>query len=234
MRLRWGLYLAILVAPVISATTIDLSSETSILVHTGDTLIFQVSTGSFGVNAAAFGLPLYPEDVSFALASDPLSGLGGFSATLESADGEVSVGFDSLTSGLGFFQGTGYAGDVSTLQGYLRLSPLLSEALFSAPSAIIALRNEGADVTVGLSSYLLRQDLYVGLSAGPLSVGAAPGLVELKTQETVLSAKAFGTPLDLAPDSAVPEPQTGGLLFGGGALLCGLSAVLARITRGRA
>src|ERR1017187_4123031 len=67
MRLRWGLYLAILVAPVISATTIDLSSETSILVHTGDTLIFQVSTGSFGVNAAAFGLPLYPEDVSFAL-----------------------------------------------------------------------------------------------------------------------------------------------------------------------
>jgi hypothetical protein len=233
MRLRWGLYLAILAAPAMGAATIDVSAETSAVVHTGDTLVFQMLTWNFGVNAAAFGLPVYPTDVNFALVSAPLSVAGGFAATLESADRSVSVAFGNLTFSPGFFQGSGYAGEVSTLEGYLHLSPLLSEALFSAPSAVIALRNEGPDVTVGLAPYLLRQDLYASLSGGPLSVGALPGLVDLEGRVSRAGLMNFGGAVNFAADSEVPEPQSGRLLFGGGVLLCGLSAVLARVSRGR-
>ena len=233
MILRWGIYLAILVAPAIGAATIDVSAETSAVVHTGDTLVFQLLTWNFGVNAAAFGLPVYPTDVSFALVSAPLSVAGGFAATLESADRAVSVAFDSLTFGPGSFQGSGYAGEVSTLQGYLRLSPLLSEVLFSAPSAVIALRNDGPDVRIGLDPYVLRQNLYTSLSGGPLSVGALPGSVDLESPVNLASLMDLGGAVTFAADAAVPEPQTGGLLFGGGVLLCGLSVVLGRVSRKR-
>jgi hypothetical protein len=233
MILRWGLCLAILVAPEIGAATIDVSSMSSAVVHTGDTLVFQLLTWNFGVNAAPFGLPVYPTDVSFALVSAPLSVAPGFAATLESADRAVSVAFDSPTFGPGYFQGSGYEGEVATLQGYLHLSPLLSEELFSAPSAVIALRNQGPDVTIGLPPYLLRQDLCASLSGGPLSVGAIPGFVELESQGNGARLLGFRGPVNFAADSQVPEPRSGGLLFGGGVLLCGLSVVLARVSRGR-
>jgi hypothetical protein len=233
MILRWGLCLAILVAPAAGAATIDVSAETSAVVRTGDTLVFQLLAWNFGVNAAAIGLPVYPTDVTFALVSAPLSVAPGFAATLESADRAVSVAFDSLTFGPGHFQGSGYEGEVSTLQGYLRLSPLLSEALFSAPSAFIALRNDGPDVTIGLPPYLLRQNLYASLSGGPLSVGALPGSVAQESPVNPASSTDFGGAASFAADAAVPEPQPGGLLFGGGVLLCGLSVVLGRVARRR-
>jgi hypothetical protein len=233
MKLRWGLYIAILAAPALGAATIDVSSETSTLVRTGDTLVFQLLTWNFGVNAAAFGLPLSPTDVSFQLVSAPLSLGGGFAATLESADRGVSVPFDSLSFGLGFMQSAEYAGEVSTLQGFLSLSPLLAESLFSDGTAVIALRNEGQDVTVGLSPYVLRNDLYTSLSGGPLSVGALPGPVELETQENRARLLNWGGPVSFGGDTTVPEPQSAWLFLGGGALLCGLSRVLARVSRRR-
>src|SRR5450755_1722207 len=101
MRLRWGLYFAILAAPAMRAGTIDVSTAPSVVVRTGDTLVFQLLTWNFGVNAATFGLPVYPTDVNFALVSAPLeskaSGAGEFAATLESADHAVSVAFGDLT-----------------------------------------------------------------------------------------------------------------------------------------
>ena len=198
------------------ASILDVSSETSIVVPTGDTLIFRLLTGSYGVNAALQDLPLYPTDFNFALVSAPLSGAAGFAASVESADGTVSVALDNLTFGPGNLQSSGHTGAVSVLQGHLHLSSLLDSArLFSGSSVVIALLNEGPDITVGLAPYLLRQDLFASLSGGPLSVGARPGSVEL------------------GADSEVPEPQTFLLLFGGGALLCGLSAVLARVSRRR-
>jgi hypothetical protein len=212
-------------APATGASTIDVSTETSLMMRTGDTLVFHLFTWNFGVNAAAFSLPVFPADVSFALASAPLSGAGRFAATLESEDGTVSVAFGNLTFSPGRFHGSGYAGEVSTLEGYLHLSPLLSGELFSAPSAVIALRNEGPDVTVGLAPYVLRQDLYGSLSGGPLSVGAIPGWVDLENS---------GEAVNFAAASKVPEPRSGWLLLGGGVLLCGLSVVLARFSRGRA
>jgi hypothetical protein len=232
MILRWGICLAILAAPPIGASTLDVSSETSIVVHAGDTLIFQLLTGSFGVNAALQDQSPYPTDLSFALVTAPLGEAAGFAATVESADGTVAVALDSLTFGLGNLQSSGYTGAVSVLQGALHLSSLLDSArLFSGSSVVVTLLNEGPDVTVGLAPYLLRQDLFASLSAGPLSVGAITGSVELESPDKPMNLKRFGGMGPLAVDSEVPEPQTFGLLFGGGALLCGLSAVLTRVSR---
>ncbi len=80
----------------------------------------------------------------------------------------------TLTFHSGFFQGSAYSGEVSTLEGELPLPPLLSAALLEGPFIVLALRNEGPDVRLGLDPYVLRQDLYAGLSGGPLSVGAVP------------------------------------------------------------
>jgi hypothetical protein len=233
MRLRWGLYLAFLTAPVLGASTLDVSTQTSAVMHTGDTLILQLSTWNFAANTAAFGLPAYPAAVNFALLSAPLVGAGTFAATLQSADGSVSVALGDLAFATGYFQGTGYTGEVSTLQGYLPLSPVLSAELFNGSTAFILLRNEGPDVTLGLAPYVLRQDLYASLSDGPLSVGALPGLVDLESRGNQARSMNLGGTLGPADVSQVPEPRSGGLLLGGGALLCGLSLLLARLSRGR-
>jgi hypothetical protein len=203
------------------------------VVGTGDTLIFQLLTWNFALNAARQNLPLYPADVDFALMSAPLGGAAGFVATVESADGTVSVALDNLSFGPGYLQSSGYTGAVSELTGHLSLSLLDSEALFSAPSIFIDFQNEGPAVTLNLAPYLLRQDLFASLSEGPLSVGAMPGSVELEIPDSPSSLKRLGGTVTLAGDSSVPEPQTAGLLFGGGVLLCGLSAVLARVSRRR-
>jgi hypothetical protein len=237
MRLQWGIYLAILAAPAMRGSTIDVSGDTSAVVRTGESLVFQLLTWNYGMNAAAFGLPVYPADVNFALVSaglpSKMSGAGEFAATLESADHAVSAAFGDLTFSPGYFEGSGYAGAVSTLQGYLHLSPQLSKALFSASSAVLVLRNEGPDVTVGLAPYMLRQSLYASLSGGPLSVGAVPILVDLESGDGRAHLGNSGGKGDPADDAKVPEPRSGGLLLGGGILLCGLSAVLSRVSRGR-
>jgi hypothetical protein len=79
----------------------------------------------------------------------------------------------------------------------------------------------------------MRQDLFASLSGGPLSVGAIPGSVVLESPDKPMILEHFGRTATFAADSEVPEPQTLALLFGGGALLCGLSAVLARVSRRR-
>src|ERR1017187_3874450 len=209
MILRWGICLAILAAPPIGASTLDVSSETSIVVHAGDTLIFQLLTGSFGVNAARQSQSPYPTDVSFALVTAPLSEAAGFAASVESADGTVSVALDNLTFGLGNLQSSGYTGTVSVLQGALHLSsPLDSAGLFGGSSVTVALLNEGPDVTVGLAPYLVRQDLFASLSGGPLSVGAITGSEELESPDQPVNLTHFGPAAIFAADSEVPEPQT--------------------------
>src|ERR1017187_10863469 len=104
MRLRWGLYLAILAAPAMGAATVDVSSETSNVVHTGDTLAFELLTWNYGVNAASFGLPIYPTDVNFELVSAPLSMAGGVAVTLGSADRAGAGTFASLSFGPGYIR----------------------------------------------------------------------------------------------------------------------------------
>ena len=230
MKLQLGLYLAILFASSMGAATIDVSADTSAIVRTGDTLVFHLLGSSFAVAATAYGLPANPSEVSFALVSAPLTADSEFSATLESADRRVSLAFGDVTFRPAYFQGSAYTGDVSTLQGRVSLSPLQSEVLFSSTSAVIALHNQGPDVEIGLPPYLLRQSLYASLTAGPLSIGATPGSVDLEGRVNRPKVNSFGA-MSFAADTPVPEPQSGGLFLSGGALLCGISAILPRISR---
>jgi hypothetical protein len=222
-----------LLLPLIGgAATIDISAETSVTVHTGDTLVFQLLTSSFGASAAKFGVPAQVTDIFFAFASTPLSDGGTFAATLESADGSASASFGDLTFVTGsWLQSILYPGEVSTLEGYLHLSAECSAAIFSAPSVDIALQNEGSDVAVGLAPYSLRQSVFAGLSAGPLSVGAIPASVTLESQDKLFNLMDFRPSPDLSDGTDAPEPRTWGLLSCGGVLLCALSRVLARLSR---
>jgi hypothetical protein len=229
---RWGLYLAILALPAMGGTISDITAESTTVVHTGDTLIFQLLTSNFVTNAAGRNFSLYPAEVNFAFMSAPLT-RAAFSATLESADGEVSMALGDLAFGAGFFQSSQYTGDVSVLKGHLSLSMADSASLFSALSIVITLQNKGPDVTVGLAPYLLRQDLFAGLSGGPLSVGAIPGLVMLESLDRPSNSKSLAGAGPLAGDSEVPEPRAGGLLLGGCLLLCVFSTFMARVARKR-
>jgi hypothetical protein len=228
---RWGLYLAMLAAPAIGGTIRDVSDDTSVVVHTGDTLVFQLLTSSFAADAARLRLPVQLTDISFAFVTSPLSGAGSFAATLESADGLASVAFGELTFGTGSLDWGGNGQDVSVLES--SLSQLDSKALFGEPSVFIALRNDGPEVMLGIPSFPMRQDMFATLSGGSLQVGAIPTSVELESQDKPVNLIAFGRETPFSADSEAPEPHPGGLLLGGGALLCGLSGVLARVARGR-
>ena len=184
MKLRWGLYLAILAAPSIGAATIDVSAETSAMVRTGDTLVFHLLTWNFGVNAAAFGLPAYPSDVNFALVSAPLGGAGEFAATLESADrGSVgSVRRPDFRPGL--FPGEWVYGRCFDAPG--PPAPVAA-AIRKYYSVLLVRRHRFTQRRAGCHGgpgtlYLLRQNLYASLTGGPLSVGAVPGSVDLESR----------------------------------------------------
>ena len=219
----------------VAASTIDVSSATTAAVLTGDSLSFEVFTWNFAVNAAQFGLSPYPTDVWFTFVAAPLDGPAEFEAALQSEDGSVSAGFGGpLSFTTGTFTGSGYQGAVATLQGYLHLSPHLSTELFGGPSMRLMLRNTGLDVTLGLAPYTLPQELFVTLSAGPLSVGALPGAVTLEKAPLQEGVPQEGAPQELPiHDAQVPEPRSGALLVGGGMLLCLVSRLLNRVGRRR-
>ncbi len=220
-----------LAAPAIGGTIRDVSDDASVVVHTGDTLVFQLLTSNFAADAATLRLPVQPTGIYFAFATSPLSGAGSFAATLESADRLASVAFGELTFGAGSLDRGGNGQDVSVLES--SLSQLDSKALFGEPSVFIALRNDGPEVTLGVPSFAMRQDMFATLSGGSLQVGAIPTSVELESQDKPVSLIALGRAMSLSADSEVPEPHSAGLFLGGGALLCGLWGVLARVARGR-
>jgi hypothetical protein len=148
--------------------------------------------------------------VGFVFASAAEDSLAQIQAVLESGDGSVSVSFGAPLSFVpGMFQGSGYSGAVSVLDGSLHLSETLSQQLFGGSPAVLILRNTGPALAVGLSPYTLQQDLNVSLGGGGLSVGARLGGVALMDSES--------------DPAAVPESGSGVLLLGGGALLCALS-----------
>ena len=200
----------ILVALPLGAGTIDVSAQVSALLDTGDALSFTVPSWNFGINAGNYGLPVYPTSVGFMFASAAEDSLAQIQAVLESGDGSVSVSFGAPLSFVpGMFQGSGYRGAVSVLDGSLHLSETLSQQLFGGSPAVLILRNAGPALTVGLSPYTLQQDLNVSLGGGGLSVGARLGGVALRDSES--------------DPAEVPESSSGVLLLGGGALLCALS-----------
>jgi hypothetical protein len=218
MACRWfGLAVFLSVLPL-GAGTIDVSPQVSALLDTGDALSITVPYWNFSIDAAIFELPVYPTRVGFTFASVPESLPGQFEAVLESGDGSVWISFGApLSFTTGMFQGSGYRGAVSVLDGSLQLSEALSQQLFGSSGAVLILLNTGPAVTVGLPPYTLQRDIDVSLGGGGLSVGAPPGRVSL-----VDPPLGGGAPMD-SPDPpdppGVPEPVTAVLLAGGGALL---------------
>ena len=188
---------------------LDVSAETVQTVQTGDRLVFHVFTTNFAVNAARFDLPAFPADLNFALVTAPLREGGKFAVTLESGDRSVTAGLGDLTLAPGVLNSNAYSGDVSTLQGYLHVSPLLSASIFESASIAIVLENLGPGIQIGLSPYVLRQDLYVGLSVGRLSVGALPGWVELEEPQNQRNRAVFAVAGAAAARAEVPEPHSG-------------------------
>jgi len=129
------------------------------------------------------------------------------------------------------FTSSGYSGEVSTLQGYLHIAPMLSQPLFESGSIAIALRNLGPDIELGLSSYALRQNLFVSLSAGRLSVGALPGWVELEEAQNQRGLSFLDAQEGPGDGAEIPEPGSRRLLLGGWGIICGLSVLLRQIAR---
>ncbi|MEO8371847.1 MAG: hypothetical protein ABI806_21855 [Candidatus Solibacter sp.] len=234
MKLRWWLYLAILGGNALYGGTIhdlDVSAETTLTVRSGDTLVFHLFTWNFARTAERLDLPATPTDLSFALVTAPAGMAGEFSATLESEDRSVTAQIGNLTFSPGFFTSSGYSGEVSTLQGHLHLSPRLSQSLFESGSIAIALQNLDADMEIGLPPYVLRQNMFVSLSAGRLSVGALPGWVELQAPQNQLHLSVFELEPEYATAAEVPEPASMGLLVAGGLILCALSVLLRQFSR---
>ena len=214
MAFRWCGLAVILSALPLAAGTIDVSTQTSASLGTGGQLSFTVPSWNFAIDAASFGLPEYPTSVGFVFVSDSVDPLAQVAVVLESGDGSVSVALGAPLSFVpGVFQGAGHSGAVSVLEGSLELSETLSQELFGNSPAVLILTDAGPALTVGLPPYTLRQDLNVSLGGGGLSVGAPLGGVNL------LEASDPPDPPD------VPEPRSGLLLLGGGALLWALSRV---------
>jgi hypothetical protein len=200
----------ILVALPLSAGTINVSAQVAALLDTGDALSFTVPASNFGINAGHYGIPVYPTSVGFVFVSAAEDPLAQIAAVLESGDGSVSVSFGAPLSFVpGTFQGSRYSGAVSVLQGSLHLSETLSQQLFGNSPAVLILLNTGPALTVGMPPYTLQQDLNVSLGGGGLSVGAPLGGVALMDSQS--------------DPAATPEPCSGVLLLGGGALLWALA-----------
>jgi hypothetical protein len=62
--LRVGWYACLVAAPLY-AGTIDVSSQSSVVLHDGDALTFAISAWSYQVHAPEFGAPADPSYVSF-------------------------------------------------------------------------------------------------------------------------------------------------------------------------
>ncbi|HTS64257.1 MAG TPA: hypothetical protein VMH28_19680 [Candidatus Acidoferrales bacterium] len=149
-------------------------AESTVLLHQGDSLIFQIQTSSFGYNASRFGLSTGPSDLNFSFVSAPAAMSGNISVWLDSAVVSGPLSFAAAQ-----YYGSQYQGPVAAVQALLHLSPLLSSQILSSQTLDLAIRNEGPDLELGLPPNSLRQDLSVSLSGGPLTVGAPASAVSL-------------------------------------------------------
>lgn len=188
----------------LSAGSIDISGVATVLVGTGDSLVFDISTANYAQYAVGLGLPSDPAGVSFELISSVSNTPPPFAAWLQSFNGSASEALGqpvSWTSGL--FSSSTFSGDVSLLEDSFELTPGTSQQIFGGAGAELVLGNLGPAFMLGLPSTTMSQDLFVSLSGGPLQVGAMNGPVRLQQSP-----------------AEVPEPHSGALLIAGGLILC--------------
>jgi len=183
----------LLAAPCRAGTISD--TDTTLLLHSGDSLSFEILTWNFSFHAARLGTFRYPTDLSFTFVTAPVDAPASLSVWLDS----VPVA-GPLTFTTGFYSGSQYRGPVSMVQGYLHLDPALSAEIVASGAVDFIIRNDGAELLLGLPPNTLRQDLSLSLSGGPLSVGT------------------FATSVSL--NNSVPEPGTRGTVALALAVLC--------------
>jgi hypothetical protein len=221
------LTLAVLLGPL-HATSIDVSAFTSTTLHPGDSISFDLFTWNYSANALAFGQPLNPSDIVFTLMTTPVNTAPALTAFIESTDQSVSFEFAGpLLFTAGYLSTASFETPVSAISGYLHLSDSDSLNLFSSGEVTLRFLNEGDDFDLGVPPQTLRNDLFVSLSGGALTVGALPGGVSQQS----LSAgpdKRFGLE---ASEASVPEPGSTALLLGGGVLLVTVSRLLRQGSR---
>src|SRR5437899_3888386 len=116
------LVVLLLLAVSLPAATIG-DTDTSVLLHQGEGLAFEILTWNFGFNATRFGLPSYPTEISFSFVTAPVSGDLPFSALLRSSDGSAALRFpDSLYFTPRLFYSSQLYLSFSTLDAYLQLA----------------------------------------------------------------------------------------------------------------
>lgn len=217
---RCGMLVWLLSLLPLTAATIDVSSQTSVRLGTGDALEFAISAKNFADAASTFGLPEDPARLTFQFVTATQATAGAFSVSLESAGGEVSV---ALGTPGRLFQGVlhspEYSGPVSMLSGSFAFSPSQSQALFDGTAALV-FRNNGPDLTLGLSGFTLSEELLASLSGGPLTVGVQQDTVALESLP--VPSAPLGPSFTLDEDSGfldAPEPNPLLLVLGGGVAL---------------
>lgn len=210
------------------ATSIDLSSSTSTLLHSGDSLSFELFTWNYAVNALAYGQPVNASDILFTLITAPVDTPPALTAFIESSDQSLSFEFAGpLLFTAGYLSTAAFETPVSAISGHLHVSDSDSLNLFNSGEVILRFLNEGDDFDLGLPPQTLRSDLFVSLSGGSLSVGALPGGVSQQISSPASRALfSFA-----APAASVPEPGSTLLLLGGGVLLIAVSRLLRRVSR---
>jgi hypothetical protein len=207
------------------ATSLDVSGSTSAVLHSGDSLSFDLFTSNYAANALSFGLPADPSALVFTLITAPLDTAPMLGAFLESPDGAFSLEFGGpLVFSSGYFSSASYDGPVSALTGYFSFSAADSLNLFHSGGAGLRFVNQGADLELGLPPLSLCSGLFATLSGDGLSVGAPVSGVTLQSA-------TLATGIRLSSTSSVPEPGSTVLLLGGGVLLVALSRVLDGISR---
>ena len=215
MRLYWLPIVLVFATPSLRSSTINVTGNTFALLPSGDDLLVQFNIQNYEFNARRYGAPALPQSVDLLFVTEPSGFDGQFEASLVSMNGSTVLPFPQLLNFTpGFFIGSRYAGPVSTLTAGIDLLSQAANSLFRGTSAILDLRNLGGDVQLGLPPYTLSQDFNLGLDGGPISVGARITSVKV--------AQAVGSP--------VPEPNSGLLMVGGGALLCLLAGLMGRVT----
>ena len=220
-------------AITLHAGTMDVSSAESVLVGGGDTLSFELFTGSYNTAAQQFGQSPWAEMLRFCLVTAPTGPGAEFSATIRTADASIALELgDILDFAPGFLTSTGFQGAVSTLQGQFQLDSQLSQDLFSTGQVWLDITNLGSNLTLGLPPQVLSHNLYASLSGGPLSVGAITGAVLLTHPVSTFAASPNGNAFSVDA-FALPEPGTPWMLAGGGALLAGLSRRFTLLSRRR-
>jgi hypothetical protein len=208
MKIRVALLIGLAALPL-AAGNIDVSGQTTVFLNTGEVLYFAVPDWNFVADANILGVSQYPSAVAFQFLTAPIGGATDFTVSLESSDGSASVAFPgSLSFTPGTFAGSLYSGPVSELSGTLNLPASVSAQIFGGSSALLAVYNAGAPVTLGLPPYTSQQDLQVSLEGSGLSVGAPQGSVTLDPP---------GAPQDSAmlEPAGVPEPQPALLVLAG-------------------